>query len=293
MPVQFNATGPARRQFGDPAGAVSRRALAQSNFGVTGTVDPASFEAGTRTSKPTASMACWSPSAAAGGCGGARRLGGACDAQAALLCRPSHRPAVADDHGTAAADARPAVGRPRHHAHDHRPQRGRPAAGRRLRAQGRPLSPGPRNSSRCSPANSRPPSRSISRASSTALKAASAASAACRSRAPKSPGPARRRRTGGRRQICRTFSRCRPRPLKGTAETIAAVRAEARKHGRTIRFWHNANHIIARTDAEARAYAEAVADRLEAGWRHRADPRSLGQARAGIDQPAAHPRGGA
>ncbi len=48
MPVQFNATSPARRYFGDPAGAVERRARAQSNFSVTSTVAKAQLEEATR-----------------------------------------------------------------------------------------------------------------------------------------------------------------------------------------------------------------------------------------------------
>ncbi|MFF0145189.1 alkanesulfonate monooxygenase [Amycolatopsis sulphurea] len=52
-------------------------------------------------------------------------------------------------------------------------------------------------------------------------------------------------------------------PLAGTAEIVTKVRGAAAAHGRTLRYWHNANHIVGRTDRDARALAESIAKGLE------------------------------
>jgi alkanesulfonate monooxygenase len=66
-------------------------------------------------------------------------------------------------------------------------------------------------------------------------------------------------------------------PLAGTTEIVEKVSAAAAPHGRTLRYWHNANHIIGRTDNEARALAQSIAEGLEEEARKRAigDPASL------------------
>lgn len=46
-------------------------------------------------------------------------------------------------------------------------------------------------------------------------------------------------------------------PLAETRETIARVRDRARHYGRSVRFWRDANFVLAATDEEARAKAEA------------------------------------
>lgn len=51
--------------------------------------------------------------------------------------------------------------------------------------------------------------------------------------------------------------------LDGTLEVTSQVAALAAEQGRTLRFWHNGNQILGRTDAEARTTAEAVSDVLE------------------------------
>lgn len=55
-------------------------------------------------------------------------------------------------------------------------------------------------------------------------------------------------------------------PATTLAETLAVtqkVAALAAQHGRTLRYWHNANHIIADTDERAREIAEGVVRTLE------------------------------
>jgi len=52
--------------------------------------------------------------------------------------------------------------------------------------------------------------------------------------------------------------------LADTLEVTEKVRALAATHGRTLRYWHNANHIVAATDEQARDIAEGVVRELEA-----------------------------
>ncbi|MFF2840601.1 LLM class flavin-dependent oxidoreductase [Paenarthrobacter sp. NPDC057981] len=52
-------------------------------------------------------------------------------------------------------------------------------------------------------------------------------------------------------------------PLSGTVELVNQVRTAAARHGRQLSYWHNANHIIARSDEEAQNLAETIAARLE------------------------------
>ncbi|HLS49154.1 MAG TPA: LLM class flavin-dependent oxidoreductase, partial [Actinomycetaceae bacterium] len=51
--------------------------------------------------------------------------------------------------------------------------------------------------------------------------------------------------------------------IDGTLEVTAQVNDLAARYGRSLRFWHNGNQILAATDAEARATAERIADILE------------------------------
>lgn len=51
--------------------------------------------------------------------------------------------------------------------------------------------------------------------------------------------------------------------LDGTLEVTTQVNELAAQYGRRLRFWHNGNQILAKTDAEARATAEKIADILE------------------------------
>lgn len=51
--------------------------------------------------------------------------------------------------------------------------------------------------------------------------------------------------------------------LADTKEITDKVRALAATHGRTLRYWHNANHIVAATDEKARDIAEGVVRELE------------------------------
>jgi alkanesulfonate monooxygenase len=48
-----------------------------------------------------------------------------------------------------------------------------------------------------------------------------------------------------------------------TVEITSKVRALAEKQGRTLRYWHNANHIVAATDEKARDIAEGIVRELE------------------------------
>ncbi|GAA2075792.1 LLM class flavin-dependent oxidoreductase [Microbacterium hatanonis] len=51
--------------------------------------------------------------------------------------------------------------------------------------------------------------------------------------------------------------------LADTVDVTSRVRALAAAHGRTLRYWHNANHIVAETDETARDIAEGVVRELE------------------------------
>jgi alkanesulfonate monooxygenase len=51
--------------------------------------------------------------------------------------------------------------------------------------------------------------------------------------------------------------------LVDTAEVTDRVRALAAAQGRTLRYWHNANHILAATDERARDTAEGIVRELE------------------------------
>lgn len=51
--------------------------------------------------------------------------------------------------------------------------------------------------------------------------------------------------------------------LADTKEITEKVRALAAAQGRTLRYWHNANHIVAATDDQARAVAEGIVRELE------------------------------
>lgn len=55
-------------------------------------------------------------------------------------------------------------------------------------------------------------------------------------------------------------------PATTLAETLAVtekVGALAERHGRSLRYWHNANHILAETDERAREIAEGIVRTLE------------------------------
>ncbi|MFF7710299.1 LLM class flavin-dependent oxidoreductase [Pseudomonas sp. NPDC007930] len=53
-----------------------------------------------------------------------------------------------------------------------------------------------------------------------------------------------------------------PEPLAQTAQLLARVRQAAARHGRTLRFWRDANFVLAATDAQAREKVERLAEDL-------------------------------
>lgn len=53
-----------------------------------------------------------------------------------------------------------------------------------------------------------------------------------------------------------------PEPLAQTAQLLERVRSAAQRHGRSLRFWRDANFVLAATDAEARRKVEDLAREL-------------------------------
>ncbi|MBK4999739.1 LLM class flavin-dependent oxidoreductase [Pseudomonas sp. S31] len=66
-----------------------------------------------------------------------------------------------------------------------------------------------------------------------------------------------------------------PEPLAQTHQLLVRVREAAARHGRQLRFWRDANFVLAPTDEQARAKVEQLAQQLAQDQARQIDPRQV------------------